>query len=322
MRSTSQACSRNAPERCRTGHVVDRGQLAGVVAGDRVGDRSEVGLGQRGRAQRRMDQRQQRRRGAAVQPEASTAPSPSTTAVNGPMGVSTVDQIMVSSGRSGAFLVERHGVEAARGSGSGRRGAGLPWSPVSLTLGIVGLPNVGKSTLFNALTRNDVLAANYPFATIEPNVGRGAAARPAAARAGRDVLLGQGGAGHGVVRGHRGHREGRLRGRRAGQQVPGQHPRVGRDLPGRARVRRPRRGARRGPHRRRRRHRDDLHRADPGRPADAGEGGPAAGQGSPDAEGPPPGAGGRRGRGGHPGQRPHAVLRRASTGPRCASCRC
>src|SRR5574344_869805 len=42
---------------------------------------------------------------------------------------------------------------------------------MSLTAGIVGLPNVGKSTLFNAITKKNILAANYPFATIDPNVG-------------------------------------------------------------------------------------------------------------------------------------------------------
>src|SRR3954454_10900719 len=59
---------------------------------------------------------------------------------------------------------ERDGFQSGRGDA-------VAWSAVALTIGIVGLPNAGKSTLFNALTKNNVLAANYPFATIEPNVG-------------------------------------------------------------------------------------------------------------------------------------------------------
>ena len=71
---------------------------------------------------------------------------------------------------TGLFFPAAYGGTVARGFHRALLVA-VALAPVALTLGIVGLPNAGKSTLFNALTKNSVLAANYPFATIEPNVG-------------------------------------------------------------------------------------------------------------------------------------------------------
>ena len=131
-------------------------------------------------------------------------------------------------------------------------------APVGLSIGIVGLPNVGKSTLFNALTRNEVLAANYPFATIDPNVGVVAVPDARLDRL-AELFESEGDrAGHGHLRGHRRHRQGCLGGGGPGQQVPGRHPRERRHLPGGPGLHRPRRDPR---------GRADLTRATTSRPS-------------------------------------------------------
>ena len=96
---------------------------------------------------------------------------------------------------------------------------------MSLKCGIVGLPNVGKSTLFNALTQSGIEAANYPFCTIEPNVGIVEVPDPRMAELAKIVNPQKNAARHRRfvdIAGFGCRREQR---RRLGQPVPRQHPR-------------------------------------------------------------------------------------------------
>ena len=75
---------------------------------------------------------------------------------------------------------------------------------MGIKCGIVGLPNVGKSTLFNALTRAQIAAENYPFCTIDPNVGIVPVPDPRLDALVEDRRPGESGSDHGRVRRHRG----------------------------------------------------------------------------------------------------------------------
>ena len=96
-----------------------------------------------------------------------------------------------------------------------------------MKLGIVGLPNVGKSTLFNAITNAGAESANYPFCTIEPNIGMVAVP---------DERLEEDPRGHRIRR-HRGSCQGRKPRCWPRQQVPGEHPPHGRHRSRRALLR-------------------------------------------------------------------------------------
>ena len=146
-----------------------------------------------------------------------------------------------------------------------------PEPPMSLKCGIVGLPNVGKSTLFNALTKAGIAAENYPFCTIEPNVGIVELPDPRLAQLAGDRQA------RAIVPAIvefvdiAGLVAGASQGRRPGQPVPRPHPRDRRDRQRRALLRGRERHPRRRQGRPGLRHRGDPDRAVPGRPGDGRE---------------------------------------------------
>ena len=116
---------------------------------------------------------------------------------------------------------------------------------MSVKCGIVGLPNVGKSTLFNALTKAGIAAENYPFCTIEPNVGIVEVPDPRLAALAAIAKPREGDPRGRRVRRHRGPRRRRVERRGPRQPVPRQHPRDRRDRARRALLRGRQRRARR-----------------------------------------------------------------------------